>query len=75
MNEFYDELKFRYGDYFVTTLKEIIEEIPVEYNDFIYFCKKLKIKDYSADIPYLYLNQHLVRDEVYEKFNLKLYNV
>jgi hypothetical protein len=59
----------KYNDY-IDPMNELINDIPVEYNDYKLLCKYF-IFNYSIDFPHLFLNQKILKDKVCNYFNIK----
>jgi len=51
----------KYRDY-IPILNELINNIPVEYNDYKLLCKEFIIS-WDVDFPYLFFNQHIIKEK------------
>ena len=50
-------------------ISELLDDRPVEFNDCKELCRTLSIKNWQDDFPYLYLNQHILKDIVRKRLN------
>ena len=50
-------------------LNELINDMPIEFNDLQFLCNEYSVKDNS--FPYLYMNQHIVKEKICEHFNIR----
>ena len=60
-------------DNLVPILNDLINDIPIEWNDLKFLCKYIYRKDNMiySDFPHTYLNQSIVKEKVCELFHIR----
>ena len=56
----------------VSSLNELIRDLPVEYNDLKEVCKEY-CRDRMHNFSHLYMNQHIVKEIVLDMHNVRYY--